>query len=77
LVENGDLVEIDVAKRKIHLHVADAELTRRRAQWTPLKAHADRGWVKLFCATVMQADQGMDLGFLVGKSGAKVGKVSH
>ncbi|MEJ7669935.1 MAG: IlvD/Edd family dehydratase [Casimicrobiaceae bacterium] len=77
LVENGDLVEIDVAKRKIHLHVADAELTRRRAQWTPLKPHADRGWVKLFCATVMQADQGMDLDFLVGRSGAKVGKVSH
>ena len=77
LVENGDLVEIDVAKRKIHLHVADAELERRRALWTPLKPHADRGWVKLFCATVMQADQGMDLDFLVGKSGAKVGKVSH
>ncbi|MGI8895548.1 MAG: IlvD/Edd family dehydratase, partial [Casimicrobiaceae bacterium] len=77
LVENGDLVEIDVAKRKIHLHVADVELKRRRAQWTPLEPHADRGWVKLFCATVMQADQGMDLDFLVGKSGAKVGKVSH
>ncbi len=77
LVENGDQVEIDVAKRKIHLHVADTELERRRAQWTPLEPHADRGWVKLFCATVMQADEGMDLDFLVGKSGAKVGKVSH
>ena len=77
LVENGDLVEIDVAKRTIHLHVADAELARRKARWTPLPPHADRGWVKLFCATVMQADQGMDLDFLVGKSGSKVGKVSH
>jgi len=77
LVENGDLVEIDVAKRTIHLHVADAELARRKARWTPPPPHADRGWVKLFCATVMQADQGMDLDFLVGKSGSKVGKVSH
>jgi len=77
LVESGDLVEIDVAKRKIHLHVADSELERRRAQWTPPPPHTDRGWVKLFCATVMQADEGMDLDFLVGKSGAKVGKVSH
>jgi L-arabonate dehydrase len=77
LVQNGDLIELDVAKRKLHLHISDAELARRRKQWKPLPPHADRGWVKLYCATVMQADEGVDLDFLVGKSGAKVGKVSH
>ena len=41
------------------------------------KPHADRGWVKLYCETVLQADKGVDLDFLVGKSGAKVGRPSH
>jgi L-arabonate dehydrase len=77
LVQNGDLIELDVAKRRLHLHISDAELGRRRTLWKPLPRHADRGWVKLYCETVTQADEGVDLDFLVGKSGAKVGKVSH
>jgi L-arabonate dehydrase len=77
LVKDGDVIELDVAKRRLHLHVSDAELARRRATWKPPKPHADRGWVKLYCDTVLQADEGVDLDFLVGKSGAKVGKPSH
>jgi dihydroxy-acid dehydratase len=77
LVENGDVIELDVGKRKLHLHVSDAELARRKSRWKPLKPHADRGWVKLYCDTVLQADEGVDLDFLVGKSGAKVGRPSH
>ncbi len=77
LVRNGDIVEIDVARRRIHLHVSDAELARRKKAWKPLPAHSDRGWVKLYCDTVLQADRGVDLDFLVGKSGAKVGRESH
>jgi dihydroxy-acid dehydratase len=77
LVENGDLIEIDVAKRRVHLHVDDEELARRRAAWKPLPPHAERGWVKLYCDTVMQADKGVDLDFLVGQSGAGVARPSH
>src|SRR5512132_146174 len=77
LVQNGDLIELDVAKRKLHLHVSDVDLATRRAKWTPPPPHADRGWVKLYCDTVLQADEGVDLDFLVGKSGAKVGRPSH
>jgi L-arabonate dehydrase len=77
LVQDGDLIELDVAQRRLHLHISDAELERRREFWKPLPPHADRGWVKLYCETVTQADEGVDLDFLVGKSGAKVGKVSH
>ena len=77
LVQNGDLIELDVAKRKIHLHVTDEELARRARAWKPPKPHSDRGWVKLYCDTVLQADEGVDLDFLVGKSGAKVGRPSH
>jgi dihydroxy-acid dehydratase len=77
LVRNGDLIELDVARRKLRLHVSDAELSRRKKQWRQDKPHSDRGWVKLYCDTVLQADQGADLDFLVGKSGAKVGRESH
>ncbi len=77
LVRNGDLIELDVAKRRLHLHVSDDELARRRAKWKAPTPHSERGWVKLYCDTVMQADEGVDLDFLVGKSGAKVGRPSH
>ena len=77
LVKNGDMVEIDVEKRRIHLHVSDEELAKRRTRWKPLPPHSDRGWVKLYCDTVLQADRGVDLDFLVGGSGAKVGRESH
>ena len=77
LVENGDTIELDVAKRRIHLDVSDAELARRKAKWKSPPPHAKRGWVKLYCENVQQADLGVDLEFLVGKSGAKVGRPSH
>jgi dihydroxy-acid dehydratase len=77
LVETGDVIELDVAKRKLVLHVSEEELARRKKRWKPPKPHADRGWVQLYCRTVLQADQGVDLDFLVGKSGAKVGRESH
>ncbi|MBU6483416.1 MAG: dihydroxy-acid dehydratase [Betaproteobacteria bacterium] len=77
LVENGDIIELDVAKRRLRLQVSDDELARRRARWKPPEPHADRGWVRLYCATVQQADKGVDLDFLVGGSGAKVGRESH
>ena len=77
LVKNGDIIEIDVANRRIQINVSDDELARRKAAWKPLPPHSDRGWVKLYCDTVLQADRGVDLDFLVGKSGAPVGRESH
>ena len=77
LVRNGDTIELDVAKRKLWLHVSDEELAARRAKWKAPKPHSDRGWVKLYCDTVQQADKGVDLEFLVGGSGTGVGRPSH
>ena len=33
LVRDGDVIELDVAKRRLHLHVGDSELAQRRALW--------------------------------------------
>jgi dihydroxy-acid dehydratase len=77
LVRDGDIVELDVAKRKLHLHVSPAELGRRRKLWKAPKPPMQRGYYKLYVDHVLQADQGADLDFLVGNSGSKVPKDNH
>jgi L-arabonate dehydrase len=77
LVENGDMVELDVAKRRLHLDVSERELARRRKKWKAPKASMSRGYTKLYVDHVLQADKGADLDFLVGSSGAKVPKDNH
>ncbi len=77
LVQDGDLIELDVARRRLHLHVADEELARRRARWKPASKPAPRGYVRLYVDHVNQASEGADLDFLVGKSGSAVPRDNH
>ncbi|MET0744288.1 MAG: dihydroxy-acid dehydratase, partial [Microvirga sp.] len=77
LVRNGDLITLDVAARSLHLHVEAEELDQRRAGWTAPEAHTARGYVKLYVDHVLQADDGVDFDFLVGKSGAAVPRDNH
>jgi L-arabonate dehydrase len=77
LVQNGDEIELDVAGRRLHLDVSDAELARRRESWKPPKPPSDRGYYKLYYDHVTQADSGADLDFLVGQSGTEVQRESH
>ena len=77
LVRDGDLVELDVAKRKLRLHVTDKELARRRKAWKAPKLPMQRGYWKLYVEHVNQASEGADLDFLVGKSGAGVPRDNH
>jgi L-arabonate dehydrase len=76
LVRSGDMITLDVANRSVNLEVDDATLAKRRAEWKP-PASADRGYVKLYIEHVQQANQGADLDFLVGKSGATIPRDSH
>ena len=77
LVENGDMIELDVPQRKLHLQVSDAELERRRAAWTAPQPAASRGYVSLYIKHVEGADKGADLDFLKGSSGSTVTRDSH
>lgn len=77
LVRTGDWIELDVEARRLHLEVTDEELARRRGEWEPAPARAERGWVRLYTDHVLQADQGCDLDFLVGSSGSTVARQSH
>src|SRR2546421_1934044 len=63
-VRDGDLIELDVPKRKLDLRVSDDELIRRRAQWNPEPPRYERGFGALYAAHVTQADEGCDFDFL-------------
>jgi dihydroxy-acid dehydratase len=78
LVQDGDRIELDVEKRRLHLDVSDAELAARRAAWrVPELKLPPGGWARLYIEHVQQADQGADLDFLVGCRGHEVARESH
>ncbi|NVD40142.1 dihydroxy-acid dehydratase [Ensifer sp. HO-A22] len=77
LVRDGDWIELDVAGRRLHLDVDEAELARRRQEWTPPEIAMPGGYQGLYVERVMQADRGADLDFLVGCRGHAVPRESH
>jgi dihydroxy-acid dehydratase len=70
------MIELDVEARRLHLEVSDEELAKRRAAWQAPELPR-RGYYRLYVEHVLQADQGADLDFLVGSSGAPVPRDSH
>jgi dihydroxy-acid dehydratase len=63
-VHDGDLIELDVAERRLELRVDGNEMGRRRASWQPRPAHYERGFGALYAAHVTQAERGCDFDFL-------------
>jgi len=76
LVEEGDVISLDVARRSLELEVDEATLADRRRRWQPPPS-PHRGYARLYVEHVLQADQGADFDFLQGCSGAEVGRESH
>ncbi|MGK7865701.1 dihydroxy-acid dehydratase [Falsiroseomonas sp. E2-1-a20] len=64
LAQTGDRIRLSVKDRRIELLVEEAEMTRRRAAWSPAPAPA-RGWDRLVHEQVTQAPQGADLAFML------------
>ena len=77
LVKNGDMIELDVENRKLHLDITDEEIMKRKSEWIPPEPHSERGYVKLFLEHIQQAEKGADFDILVGKSGSKVERDLH
>ncbi len=77
LVRNGDMITLDVAARRLHLHVDDAELAARLKEWQAPEPPLSSGYWRLYVDHVLQADQGADFDFLVGQRGAFVPKDNH
>jgi dihydroxy-acid dehydratase len=64
LVKTGDEIEVDVAKRLLHLHVSNEEMGRRRAAWVAPAPRYERGYGRMFQEHIGQADDGCDFDFL-------------
>jgi L-arabonate dehydrase len=81
VVQNGDMIELDVAGRRLHLDITDAALQARLAAWSAETSGANprpaSGYAMLYHDRVMGADTGADFDFLVGHRGNAVGKEAH
>ncbi len=77
LVKTGDRIRVSAGKGELELLVDEKELDARRAAWQPDDPHYTRGYAKLYIDHVLQADQGADLDFLVGKDTRLVTRESH
>ncbi|MGE7024489.1 dihydroxy-acid dehydratase [Solibacillus cecembensis] len=58
LVENGDIIEIDLPARTIHLQVSDEVLAERRTKLPVFEPKIKRGWLARYSALVTNASQG-------------------
>ena len=63
-VRDGDMIELDVDARRLHLDISDAELAKRKEGWTQAPSPYARGYGALFMQHVTQADKGCDFDFL-------------
>jgi Dihydroxyacid dehydratase/phosphogluconate dehydratase len=63
-VRDGDLIELDVAARKLVLHIGDDELDKRRTDWQQPPPKYSRGYGALYLQHIMQANEGCDFDFL-------------
>ncbi|HEY9378002.1 MAG TPA: dihydroxy-acid dehydratase, partial [Jiangellaceae bacterium] len=75
----GDWIVLDVDGRRVDVDLPQAEFDLRSTSqaMTDSLARPRRGWEQLYVRTVMGADTGADLDFLVGSSGDLVARDSH
>jgi dihydroxy-acid dehydratase len=74
LVQTGDIIAVDVARRSIDLRIGQEELARRRAAWSPPPPRFERGYGWMFARHIGQANEGCDFDFLQTSHGAAVGE---
>ncbi|RCK69633.1 dihydroxy-acid dehydratase [Desertihabitans brevis] len=79
LVRTGDVIDLDIAERRIDVDVPADEWAARTPDEASVAAYAAprRGWERLYVDHVLQADTGADLDFLLGSSGSQVSRESH
>ncbi len=77
VVRDGDMISLDVPNRSLTLEIPDAELERRLKLWVRPDPEYTRGYYRLYIDTVLQADQGCDFDFLVGKTTKPVTRDIH
>jgi dihydroxy-acid dehydratase len=58
LVKDGDIISLDIHKRKIELKVSASELKKRKAAWKAPKPKITKGWLARYAKVVTSANTG-------------------
>jgi dihydroxy-acid dehydratase len=58
LIEPGDMINIDIPARSMHLEVSEPDLAARRANWRKHPPKVDYGYLARYAAQVTSADTG-------------------
>lgn len=58
LLREGDIIEVNVAERRLDVLLSEAELAERRAEWSPPIPHYEGGVMAKYAKLVSQADDG-------------------
>ena len=74
IAQAAAIVRLDLPNRRLDMLVAEDELARRRAAWTPPAPRFERGWGWMYTHHVTQADKGCDFDFLERDFGAAAGE---
>ncbi|PTW55025.1 dihydroxyacid dehydratase [Breoghania corrubedonensis] len=78
IVRTGDMIEIDVEARSLHLDLPAEEIAARLAGWRAPEGPPERGgYTRLYHDNVEGADTGADFVFLKGRRGREVPRDSH
>ena len=67
-VRDGDIIALDAPAGKLNVLLTDAELEGRQGQSSVQSSTPLRGYAAMYVDHVLQADQGCDFDFLVGRS---------
>ncbi len=68
LVQDGDVIELNVADSILNLKISEEEIQRRKKNRVPSASEHLRGWPALYQTHVLQPDQGCDFDFLLAAS---------
>ncbi|MDQ1279498.1 MAG: dihydroxy-acid dehydratase [Thermoproteota archaeon] len=60
-VREGDIIEIDIPRRKINVKLSESEVEERMKEWKPIPSKIRRGYLTRYSAAVQSADQGATL----------------
>jgi len=58
LLEDGDIIEIDVPKRKMNVKLSDEELAKRAKSWTEKEPNVKKGYLVRYSQLVQPAHKG-------------------
>jgi len=58
LIKNGDMICIDIKKKRLDVELSDKELKKRQSQWRPGSPKVSSRWLLRYASKVSSADRG-------------------